>query len=1704
MKAGACFTCLGYRQGCSINGCANTATTPQDVLCQDCVSNPRMQKDPPNVLLCGLNHFKPQVHELVPRLENWIPGFSARSLGSPISINFVYPPTRLEEMDDDLVLELYPEPEKNDVYKGTPPNRRTEIIYDTATGDARPVDRSKDNVVKPSTESVGYVMQLLCFGNQKVLTFYDSGANQNIVQAKLAKDAGFLKLSSNPVAIGVAGGGQIVTKHGQYMAVLGPCQDGRSFSLDCQAVAQITRHFPLVNLGPIIDEARTSFPDNTRFPPEIGGDEVKLLVGIRQTELAPRLLITLPSGVSVFESKMTDAFGSNTCFGGPHEVFTNAYRTLGINFQDSSIQTIQTLFTEVATAYINSPWAFVQDECIPCDQKQLLESRPPEQPYFTPLMVDLAAEVAPDILTHQSEEGKHSDIESKLEAIIDSDLHTGQESVHLVDFCENGMVMEGPGESIDMVESYQTHLTERHIHCHHAEICDTPHHCYKALIPLSKLKGLVDEMDIPDVTDFRCDVCSNCTTCRMSACLKTKSLQESFEQGVIEKSVQLDADNDRVLVTLPFIKDPVQYLTNKHGGPDNLKQALSVYKSQCMKSPEIKEQLRKTHQDLVDQGFMHNIADMDPEKQSLVYKAPFRHYYLWRAVFKESSASTPVRIVVDPTATGLNCILAKGSNMLGRIPEVLLNFRANRFAWCSDISKMYNRLQLDDSALPYSLFLWHPSLDVNTPPEIYVMTSAWYGVSSTGNQANVAVDRLWELYADELPKAVTPLSKDRYMDDVDSGADTREEVNEQVTQVTDCLRRGGFATKFVAHAGEAPPEKATVDGVSVGVLGMKWYTEEDTIGLSFSPMNLEKKVRGVKKVAKLDVTTPEGIRTAFARGLMTRATILGRVAEFYDPVGWFEPLKLQMKLLLTTLNQLEWCTPVPADQAEPWVELFTLMEDAIQLRIPRCVKPADANNKMRLLCISDASDRAGGCAIYGGFLLPDGKYSCSLLCARSRLMRNTVPRNELEAILLCAETSLMVQSGLQGRVEDVRYFTDSNIAMCWILNTQKRLRMWTHNRVKEIRNAIRWVVNGEEQVPLFYIHSNMNIADLLTKPYTLSVDSVGPTSDWQLGLPWMTAATHDLPKDQPNRIIDPKDKDDYEFELFPEVYTSMVDDRNLLLSNPYLDEARPNTTHLFQGDQTADARSELSAHSVLPADFKKSWLTQQVDFERLGWEKAKRVVKLVYQFTETVLHRIHQKKKQNREGCCLCTTLPDTRLKMKVLRLLESSASREAELNLGSNKLERDFTLWHNVWYSHTRLQKEGLPEIRDIDATVFYDANNIRNVLPILMIESPIFKALLKHIHDKEMTHPGVEPTLKRIRESFAPVGGQNVRAVINAYRKGCTKCRRNVKLIVEKELADFPECRTTVAPPFYFVMADIAMAFKGRPYKDSRKTITAHALVLVCLVTSSTNILVLDGLSTQAVMQALERHAARYGMPAILYVDPGTQLVKLRDASFNLKDIHHQMFQRMRFDIFTSAPKAHQSQGRVERRIRTIRDMLQRLFDTTDHCNTLLGWETVFARIASQIDDVPIARGTSTAPTDLGWDIITPNRLKLGRNNYRQLEGEVILESCPQTQLDRNRSILKEWYAIFMDRVQLLVPENERIKGRQTMLGDIVLFIFSGEGLKGGSIWKLGRVVEIKSDTTILIRYSHAGVCPKTILRSIRSTVLILGADELNSDGN
>ena len=150
----------------------------------------------------------------------------------------------------------------------------------------------------------------------------------------------------------------------------------------------------------------------------------------------------------------------------------------------------------------------------------------------------------------------------------------------------------------------------------------------------------------------------------------------------------------------------------------------------------------------------------------MINNGRFGHFHPWRTVAKEDSLSTSLRLVIDPTMTGLNLLLAKGENRLGKMNEIILRSRVSLYVWGTDISKMYNQLRMMPDSLRFQQFLYDESLDATIRPKEWVMTRAWYGEVPSGGQAGYAIEELTESNKDKHPKAVKPLTDARFVDDV--------------------------------------------------------------------------------------------------------------------------------------------------------------------------------------------------------------------------------------------------------------------------------------------------------------------------------------------------------------------------------------------------------------------------------------------------------------------------------------------------------------------------------------------------------------------------------------------------------------------------------------------------------------------------------------------------------------------------------------------------------------------------------------------------------------------------------------------------------------------------------------------------------------------------------------------------------------------------
>jgi len=1544
-------------------------------------------------------------------------------------------------------------------------------------------------------------MQTIKIGSSEALIFFDRGANIHIIDGELAKREGLQKVSSVPTNLTVVGGNKVRSNHGTFRFNLGPGDKGEYHEVVCVGMDNVTEGFGDYDLSEICQEFKdqaTEEEEDQVLPKKVGGSKVHLLLGIKNTNLNPALIKVLPSGIAVYLSPFRDIYGSRLIFAGPHRSFTK--KDDGRNTQMSNA-------------------VFLIRE----KMMEELEIETEERCYSIRVNEKLGLTVSPYPISKEDIEDCCGEIVEDFEDSMDD--HEKLESVldYQDNFCTEHSKTDGVNAFLHHVKEYKRSVCGTAEECYspvretniaqekdqgdssgsadgYMEECNSPGHepivaldeghgVFKARIPIARLRNAVDDEDSGDVGGFRCTECSKCLTCKTSSKRTAISLREAREQRLIEDSVGIDIFQKRVTVNYPFLKDPVVFLSTAHKGSSNYSQALKVYKTQCRKSEQVKDGMRIVHEDLVEKGFMVRIDDLEECKKTMILDAPFKHFNPWRLVMKMDSVTTPIRMVVDPSMTRFNEILAKGENRIGLIFNIMIRCRCSEYIWSSDISKLYNQLYLDDASLPYSLFLYGKDLDQEKEPEIWVMVRAWYGIVSTGGQAGFALDKLAEMFGERYPSAYKTLKENRYVDDILSGEDSEEKRAEQIEAVQEILKRGGFSLKFIVKSGEKPSEKASTDGETMKLLGYKWDPEKDELSPGLGELNLNKKLRGERKPNEKPVKTIQDAEKLLTSTKLTRSLIVGKISELYDPCGFFEPVKLQMKLKTSSLNGKEWDEVLPEQDQETWRQILKEYVNLPSIVIPRFCLPSKnvSNSKIRLICLADAAEFAGGAAIYAGRETSPGRWSCSLLAAKSKMMKETIPRNELSAILLCAELAFMVKSALGSEVGEIIYVTDSTIALSWCSSESIKLRLFVYNRVMTILRLFEWTAGSKDNV-LYHIDSSLNQADLLTKEHEVGVSTVSRGSEWIEGMHWMTLDKREMPLTSYNSLsLDKRMKEKVQIECFPE---SFLKDLSLNSQETKDDTDEPPTVdHDF---------------SVLAAKGGRGVAELLVDPVYHGWMKALRLTGYMQGWRTKFCHNRHLIPDQDCRICKLGEHRWDPRNETeKAEKYFFQWESERVKKVLKPTELNR-FKEEEGIVYDEGRLSPEFQFKTQDLDRVGYLDKQLIIGRVPVVLPDSPILYAYLMFVHTKTRNHASLEATVKEIYMKMRVIKG--LRWLIKRVIADCVKCRLIEKKTLELKLANHPEARTVLAPCFHSCMMDICYGFKGQTFKRSRAVIKIYALVIVCLLTGATNIMALEGIETQDVCAALERHSNRFGVPGFVYIDNGTQLKALQYARFSVRDLDAMVQNDLGIKIIVSNAKAHSERGRVERRIRVLRESMEKLGVDSSKPMTCLQWDTLFSRISNAVDNLPLARGNTSNETTLGYEIITPNRLKLGRNNYRSLEGSGIdleMSSNFTKILDRNRSIYQQWYQGFIDNIHLLnlKPDKWLVTSRMPVINDVVLFVFNDSSCSKEAIyWKLGKVIDIKGSKITLSYALKSKGGEQTVVRSVRDISIVYSVGEFS----
>ena len=406
-------------------------------------------------------------------------------------------------------------------------------------------------------------------------------------------------------------------------------------------------------------------------------------------------------------------------------------------------------------------------------------------------------------------------------------------------------------------------------------------------------------------------------------------------------------------------------------------------------------------------------------------------------------------------------------------------------------------------------------MDINAPLVELLIISLIFGIRAVSALSECAVLSIAQSVQQDFPRLADLLRNARFVDDL-ADSDKCNDILEKIIDEADQLFLSvGLRCKGWSISGKPPHKDCTHDGISVDVGGLQWITEIDSISVKIPPLHFGKKVRGKLVVGtKIFDGTMESELDKFVPKELTRRQIVSKFASIYDPRGEFIPITAAMKVHLRkvvfeTANNGVWDGIISDESRSTWVHNFWRLHQLRGVQFHRTRVPTDAANlNLELIAAADAANELKIFAVWGRFLRTNGKYSSQLIIGRSLLAKedSTIPKNELEALTCGSNLLWIVRKALSGWCkDDYVLLSDSVISLCWVTSENKRLGLFHRNRT----NQVRYNTDLEK---LYFVSSEFNPADQGTRADKVSLNSVGPESSWENGLPWMDQSIEEAVK----------------------------------------------------------------------------------------------------------------------------------------------------------------------------------------------------------------------------------------------------------------------------------------------------------------------------------------------------------------------------------------------------------------------------------------------------------------------------------------------------------------------------------------------------------------------------------------------------------------
>ena len=1123
-------------------------------------------------------------------------------------------------------------------------------------------------------------------------------------------------------------------------------------------------------------------------------------------------------------------------------------------------------------------------------------------------------------------------------------------------------------------------------------------------------------------TDPKCSTCLKAPPCKQCKLLNQPvSYKEQEDAKIIRASMNFDLDQHKISVSYPYTKD-----IDKIFSPENSNKFIAERMAKNLKKSLKGDGLLTTYTenflDMEARGAIKELSPQEMEKWE-VDGNPI-NYCSHHAVLKDSK-STACRSVCNSSLshnnTSLNALLPKGPTAISNLLHVLMRFRAKPYTVIADLKKAYNSISTSEKDCHLRRLLWYRKEDLDDP-NAELRTFGMLVMAFGDTPAQYYLECAKEEVANYIraimgdPALAEAIISMSYVDDLAISVETKEEAEKYANKLPIGFGSYGFKIKEIFLGGHGVEQATELEPLLL--FGHVYNPNDDKIKLRFA-VNFSSKKRSQK-------TQPNLTSSSDLSSLkMTKRKVMSLLSSQYDPLGLASPFLAKYKIFLARLFKIpeyDWDVNLEGEHQLKANDLVKQMIYAAENSpiFERSNKP-EGYKLQRLIIFVDGSTIALQVVVYGLYTCDD-KVHTSLITGKTKITLNTVPRNELQAMVAGHRLTLNVLEALDEKVPEVCFLGDSTCTLDCIKEGYVTKDLYTINRISEIRKAAK-KMNCD--VKYYHIESDLNIADEGTRedcPFEFL-----SSKEWQSG-PDFIKDLENSPATFKMRINESQEAD----SAVCEVNTLNATQQDppdediwdgLLKRSRNLKKAIRTICLIksifrrksFKAKTTQTVEEMNEAFLFLIKKTQESSQLETMRTKQLVTFKEGDIIYTQMRFTEKVRTSVFGKDK-----------LPVVQGKSTLAKLLLNHAHEEA--------LSQDKHRVHNTIHQTLVNSRVGM-----YGAYITYAKHVIKGIVR----SCPVCRRIAKKTSDAKM-----------------------------AERQGGFG-----------EVPPDGSCFNKIAIDYFGPFWVRPPKFKGtrrtKPYK-------MHGMAVLCQQSRAVKFYPVEGYDTLSFLSTFEIHCSIHGVPTHVLSDPmssfiaGAKVVGM-DLELENGDIpedfegsdFEEALERKYNINWTFIPPGSQWRDPAERSIKSLKTMMQTLFNT-EHNKAVLTINEYWS-IFSQCSEILNRRPIQGYMHDDTIKFICPNQLLLGRTSKEAPPySKDDLEARDRLELLQN--IKSEFWRHLMN---LLAADTKLMKypcwysqSREPKLGDIVLVLYK---TKVNDHYRIGKIVNVdKNKRDITCRVS------------------------------